>query len=263
MTTQFRELFKNVANDTSRLTIRPSPLVVTTMTLTGHLDRKLPNIRTLCRQNEDILAEHDLAIKATKTNSEFCNSVSLVSPTRGEQNIKLFTNGSIQFTGAKSIVAFLEIMNRVCLMLSQLLEQPCTLESTSIQMINCSFKTNAIVGLQSIKAHAEARGMVASYEPDSGYPGAKIWCPEIPAADDTDTKVSKCTIMVFRSGHATLSSGNIPGIRHGCTTLVDILTQMNCTNKSNVHQKAQRKATVGWRIEHGYSNTLTRLCLFE
>jgi len=182
---------------------------------------------------------------------EFNNQISLESDITGG-NIKLFTNGSIQFTGAKSILAFVAIVSQVCSALSDVYDGQYCLEEAELQMLNMSLKANVLIPLSRLKGYVMQRGFVASYDPDSGFPGAKVSYVH---------GELKCTIMFFNSGHITFSSSQFMAIEEAYKFFVSILTEMNLQERSVIVQKT--KALDGWTIDRGYSRTLTRLCCLD
>jgi len=250
LTSQFNDLYRTI-HHAPPLAYKPSPLTISVMTITGALSHQIRDAQVV-HDNIDILEEHGLYIKENCFN----NALSVESYDVGG-NLKLFTNGSIQFTGAKSIIAFVDIMTRVCTALSGMYEETFSIESAHIQMLNMSFKASVIVGLAKLKTVAERHGCKVTVQTDGGYAGAKIHY-----ADTDGNKIS--TIMVFHSGHVTISSNRergLSGIRDGYLFMIHLLREMDCRQPSHEPQTTAR--TKGWGIHNGYSNTLTRLCVLD
>ena len=236
------------------------------MTLNGILDRDLKNIRQLVAEHRETFLAHDLCArgdvefdppkKKAKSMGEFPHCAQLTC-LKTKSNIKVFTNGKVTFAGAKSILAFIEAVSRLCTVLTAI-DHPCTIQQASFSMCNCSFKTKTIMRLHVLKEVAEAQGYVVDYDPDTS-PGVNI---QINSAIDE----SKCLahIKVYKSGHIKLSSSQehaLVDIQNAYLCLMDILVdvyQRGHVKESKIIPKVN--STDGWRIEHGYSNSLTRLC---
>lgn len=183
--------------------LTPGNCNVSTMTLCGTLD-SVVRISAIAKSMEKhaTLETHGLAFpgasKKSKGTTTFQNQLTIKS---GTTSIKLFSNGAIQVTGAKSPIHFLDVMDRVCSALGAVQDATPTLSSASISMINAIFSTARVLPLRVLRQAFEAAGHDASYDPDS-YPGVN--------AKICTTEKHRVTVMIFTTGSVIISGAKTP-----------------------------------------------------
>lgn len=198
-------MLRSIAStNTNLVSLTPRNCNVSTMTLCGKLDSPV-QIATVAKAVEKYatLETHGLALprtspKKNKGTTFFQNQLTIKS---GTTSVKLFSNGAVQVTGAKSTIHFLDVMDRVCSALGAVQDVTPSLESASISMINAIFSAARDLPLRVLKQAFEAAMHTASYDPDT-YPGinAKIRMTD-----------GRCiTVMIFTTGSVIISGAKTP-----------------------------------------------------
>lgn len=108
-------------------------------------------------------------------------------------SIKLFTNGSVQVTGLKSVMHFIDVMTRLAAFFHDFV-----LEEFNICLINASMTVRASVGLRNIKEVFEAQGYTVRYEPEN-HASLRVRDPLMPG-----------TVILFASGNCNLFGNKTP-----------------------------------------------------
>ena len=195
--------------------LKPHPLVVSTITFTGRLSitqLDLMQLELYISMNED---DSGLTVKTKGRKRKLVQEDADGNPIEGEyrafynqleisyerKSIKLFKNGSVQVTGCRSHFEFVFTIEHVCSVINVALDTAARLEHLEIQMIQANFTVGATLDLASLQSVFMTNGVeYASYEPDV-YPGlnVKLVC------DDR-----KCTALLFRSGSVTLTGAKDP-----------------------------------------------------
>lgn len=205
----------------------PEGVTISTISATCNLNTlmNLINIsKFLELSNNDIISiKHDKSIrslepiktkrkKATKKTKNFYNQITMVIKVDEEKNInvKLFTNGSVQMTGCKSIdncnVVLQKLMNRLKdryyiiedneIIEKQMVESLDKLEikNFKIDMINSNFKINYKINREIL------HNIMKSMSIDSGYK------PNIHACVNIKYQMeNKISIFVFESGNIIIT----------------------------------------------------------
>jgi TATA-box binding protein (TBP) (component of TFIID and TFIIIB) len=238
-------------------TLQPRNCSVSTMTVCGklntdvHIERVVNFLKTGDLTDYGLSSPPDSPKKRPKS---FFNQLTIKS---GTTSIKLFSNGSIHVTGAKSPIHFVDVMDRVCSALGHVVQaDPPVLESATISMINAVFCAAKVLPLRVLRQAFEDAGHVASYDPDS-YPGinAKI------NASETN-EINRITVMIFTTGNVIISGAKSP--EHVskvydivCHVIDDLDVQMNDTA---VPRCTSASVLDSYRISNGYSSRIANLC---
>lgn len=218
------------------------------MSLCGTLSRPIP----LQSVAESWFDGSGICIKDIEyPSSGFLNSITLMNDTA---SVKVFWNGSIHFSGATSLLYFVDVMDRLCHVLSTHMDTTVTLQSAYFIMINAKFDCGRSIPLTELHSPQYTE---FNYDPDV-YAGAR-------AKMTIDTHTS--TIMAFTSGRVIFS-----GVRHPrhihimyttfCEHLDTVLEHMSYPRlKRNVTSKS--KHVEQYRIEHGYSSRILHFYIRE
>lgn len=245
----------------------PLKCSISTMTICGKLDSTI-RIADIAKAilKDDTLESFGLALpvesgkKKAKGSSSFFNQLTIKS---GTTSVKLFSNGAVQCTGAKSPIHFLDIVDRVCSALGAMRQtDPPTLESASISMINAIFSAGRDLPLRVLRLALEADGHRASYDPDS-YPGinAKV---RTSGPDGRDV-----TVMIFSTGSVILSGAKCPehvsevyGI---VCRLIDVLPDPAVSkvpaNSKKFKPSFSNEQVDSYNIIAGYPARIANLCI--
>jgi len=140
----------------------------------------------------------DTEVKKTKKTSEtFYNQITLrVTDALGKKAVKIFVNGVLHITGAKTIKDVVAIAHTICVMLEQALELQDDVLITELRvcMINTNFATNVPLRLTEVKRLLTTEmNTPCSYDPE-GYPGAGF-------------KHKNVSIFIFATGKIIITGG--------------------------------------------------------
>jgi TATA-box binding protein (TBP) (component of TFIID and TFIIIB) len=134
--------------------------------------------------------------KKKNTDETFYNQITLrVIDAYGKKAVKIFVNGVLHITGAKTIKDAVAIAHTICVMLEQALELPDVLiTELRVCMINTNFCTNVHLRLTEVKRLLTAEmNTPCSYDPE-GYPGAGF-------------KHKNVSIFIFATGKIIITGG--------------------------------------------------------
>jgi TATA-box binding protein (TBP) (component of TFIID and TFIIIB) len=239
----------------------PLKCSISTMTICGKLSSTI-RIADIAKRfiMDDILESHGLALPVRsdkkKKPASFFNQLTLKS---GTTSLKLFTNGAVQCTGAKSPIHFLDVVDRVCSALGAMQEMdPPVLESATISMINAIFSAGRDLPMRVLRLALEADGHRASYDPDS-YPGinAKV-CTS--GADGRDV-----TVMIFSTGSVILSGAKCPehvSEAYGIVCkIIDALPATKSPLNKKCKQSFSKEQVDSYNIIGGYPARVAHLCI--
>jgi len=222
------------------------------MTICGRINTKI-DVASIWNSLEAACTPYGLDIpsvespkKKTKT---FFNQLTIKA---NKTSIKLFSNGSVQVTGARNCVHFADVMDRVCSAIGNLIGTTPCLESASISLINTVFSASIKLPLRILRQAFEDAGHAASYDPDA-YPGinAKIFVDP-----------HYITVMIFTSGTVIISGARTPehvsSVYHTVCTIIDIL-DIQLNESPPAHCSAGTLSM--YSITNGYSSRIAHLCL--
>jgi TATA-box binding protein (TBP) (component of TFIID and TFIIIB) len=193
---EFKSMFASIADtNASLVSLAPHKCTVSTMTVCGRLDAEVKISDVL-----DYFLSHDVEglitadpANAKKRSKNFFNQLTVKA---GSTSIKVFSNGAIHVTGAKSPIHFMEVMSRVCTTLGAVLPSTPTLHTASTSMINAIFSTARRLPLRILRQALDDAGHSASYDPDA-YPGI-------------NAKIESITVMIFTTGNVIISGAKTP-----------------------------------------------------
>lgn len=249
-TQTYNQMLKNISAFNETLTnISPGVCSVYTMTVCGLLNTHPLSLsaewmRRIVKSTETLEA-HDFT--CTVNSKQFLNCVSINS---GSVSVKLFNNGKTQLTGAKGLIHYLEIMDRVCRCLSDIHGTHHALEKSSIAIMNIKFSTNCRIPLQKFRdamsgAHPD---LVSSYDPDTRYPG--VTCKHME---------KKATLMVFKTGYIIICAKKPEDIELMYTRACSLLQAMGVTSDTKHINTTSKTGTDMFMIQQGYSSSILHL----
>lgn len=161
------------------------------------------------------------------------------NPTSAKKNnkaIKLFSNGSLHITGAKSGVDTKHIMEVIVRVVSLLLDKQVDVVDSSfnVQMINSNFSVQKAIDLLALQALLKSKYNVVAFTKDK-YPGLKF-------KSGTDEGKSKVTTIVFVTGNIIITgSKNSLAINDAyqfiTTTLEQNLSQVELVGYQNAKKR--------------------------
>lgn len=247
----FNAMFREMSEVNETLeTIAPSNFAVSTMTIQGKLSEPV-GVDDVIRAIENGDASFEQPTKRSKTGNSFYNQVSVKV---GNASIKLFSNGTVHFTGAKSPIHFLDVMDRVCASLGAIAGgRAPTLESTSILLINASFYLSKNVSLAAAREALEDAGHVTSYDPDA-YPGV--------VTKIATSEGRLVTAMLFASGTVIVAGAKRPAdIAKAYETVCRVVDAMDQTNSTpSPRAKSNASSIQTYDIVDGYPAKVAYLC---
>jgi len=206
--------------------IAPTGFQISTMTVVVKTSAESVNLERLNAWMHDAehrqLAQHmgypisiatkDPAIPANRDG--FYNQLTLrVVDALGKKAVKVFVNGLLHITGAKSVKDFLAMSHTVCTILERVQEQSrVDVSKVDICMINSNFCSNQQLRLMEVKNRLLMMGKDCNYDPE-GYPAAKF-------------KHKNVSIFTFASGKIIVTGGksfdDILGGYMFITTFLDV-----------------------------------------
>jgi TATA-box binding protein (TBP) (component of TFIID and TFIIIB) len=251
---RFKTMFRSFARTNDRVTaFTPMNCSVSTMTICGKLDATVDvDVVMDFITNRDHSALAGLSLqKGKKTKgpdtSAFYNQLTIKA---GTTSIKIFRNGAIHVTGAKSVVHFVDVIDRVCTVLGTIMEATPSLESASISMINVIFCAARTLPLTVLRQALEDAGHPASYDPDA-YPGV-------------NAKVLDITVLIFTTGSVIISGAKTPehvaDVYNVVCTIIDALPPAFPFKKAPIPTCTPANADV-YSIVDGYSSRIAHLCI--
>ena len=224
---------------------------VSTMTICGKLDAPVDVdavMDLITGKDEGSLAGLSLGKKTKGVDSKsFFNQLTIKA---GTTSIKIFRNGAIHVTGAKSVVHFVDVIDRVCTVLGHVMETNPSLESASISMINVIFCAARTLPLMVLRQAMEDAGHAASYDPDA-YPGI-------------NAKVLEITVLIFTTGSVIISGAKTPEhvaeVYAIVTATIDALPPAVPKKKKPIPMCSPANADM-YSIIDGYSSRIAHLCI--
>jgi TATA-box binding protein (TBP) (component of TFIID and TFIIIB) len=202
---------------------RPSWIKITTITMisTSKVAIDIHKIRDIFTKLKTI----KIKIKGSKDDgfewklkpTTFYNQITLgYTDYYSTKSIKVFPNGSIQVAGCSDLFDCMRIIGQLSFLLKELLgmDNPVSIESYRIVMINTNFSLNHNVNLMKIADHFSTHGVFnVSFEPDR-YSAVKIKFK--PASD-----MKEVTVSIFSTGKIIVT---------GAETLKEIVFAYNIIN---------------------------------
>lgn len=255
---RFKTMFETIAKRNLSMRIKPKNCSVSTMTISGKLDSPvdIDSIVQTMQTSVDFYGlsmadANDSPAKRAKAapSKAFFNQLTVKSDST---SIKIFSNGAVHVTGARNLVHFLDIIDRVCTALGSLMTTQPLLESASISMINATFGARRLLPLQIMRQAFENAGHAASYDPET-YPGinAKILVSE---------KV--VTVLVFTTGNVIISGAKTPEHVSDVYCVVCAIINSLPTPKEQMKKAATNVSNLdNYKIIDGYSSKLVNLCI--
>ena len=224
---------------------------VSTMTICGKLDATVDVERVMefITDRQD-LAGLSLGKKAKGVDSNaFYNQLTIKA---GTTSIKIFRNGAIHVTGAKSVVHFVDVIDRVCTVLGNIMDTNPSLEEASISMINVIFCAARMLPLTVLRQALEDAGHPASYDPDA-YPGV-------------NAKVLEITVLIFTTGSVIISGAKTPEHVSDvyaivCTVIDALPPAFPPTLKKKIIPTCSAANADVYSIVDGYSSRIAHLCI--
>lgn len=256
---KFAALYDTIHERNSRLVaLRPQRLILTTMTMCGTItsfeDKKIP----LSDINQNLGRYYDIVEtqkKRTPESKVFLNQISLKADT---VSVKVFTNGSVQGTGVKSAVHFVDILDRVCSTLGEYMDHAPSLERVSIECINSTFSTLKQLPLTKLREVFRQQGYEATYNPDS-FSAVQI---KIPISEES----YQVKIHIFSTGRINFSACKDPS---DIFLAYDIVCTILDTVAGDLVDKGPSTTSISknvlktYSIVNGYSNRIYYLCMYE
>ena len=226
MSRQFHEMLVSIAGTNGRLgTLVPSKCSVSTMTVCGKLGA------------DDIQQEIAEISSPTKRarNASFYNQVTVEIL---GVSLKLFGNGSIQATGVKSPVHFVDVIDTAC---RDLLDGA-QLQTVEVALINVVFTAGILLPLGTLRHVFERAGHDASYDPEV-YPGVSV------KVVDGSRRV---TVIIFASGSISILGAKTP---ENVSNVYDVV----CTVIDDEDAKTSTTAATKALIRTGNPETVLRM----
>jgi len=253
---QFRDMFKSFhATNRSLKTLVPRNCSVSTMTVCGKLDTPLRIDAILeFMRTHDTEGDYGISFNPesiTKRPKTFFNQLTIKS---ASTSIKLFSNGAVHVTGAKSPVHFIDVMDRVCTALAVVVDSSPILDSASISMINAIFSAARLLPLRVLRQAFETAGHSASYDPDA-YPGinAKISVPD---------QRNEITVMIFTTGNIIISGAKTPDhISQVYHIVCHVIDDLNLETNESPRANCSSGILDMYTIVGGYSSRIANLCI--
>lgn len=253
-TQSYNHMLKNISDLNATFkgsSLHPGVCTVSTMTICGVLNLYPLKLSTEWMRRiveaTDILERYGFTCTVNDSN-QFLNCISINS---GSASVKLFNNGKTQLTGAKALVHYLEIMDRVCSCLTEIHGTHHSLEESHIGIINVKCSINCHIPLQRFRDTMSTTHptLVSSYDPDTRYPG--VVCKH---------KEKKATLMVFKTGNIIICAKSPEDIEYMYTTGCTLLKSMDVEplERENIHTSYKNNMDM-FMIQHGYSSSILHL----
>lgn len=244
----FRDMVQRIeALSTSYPNIKPGQCTVSTLTITGQLG----NSDDVMHCGPGLMAALSRAIQDdtcgfTKgSRKEFLNQMTFKAD---RVSIKLFSNGSVQLTGCRSVMHFVDVITRVAdFIKAHAQDVTPRLLDFNIQLINANMTLNTTVPLVMVKHHLTGEGRTVSYDPDK-YPGLNIKFQA--------NSGKRVTVLCFKTGNCIITGAQHPAdivdaYDLMCTTMNHLV--VTAPPKKVIHKKPKTRAsTAPFRIIDGY-----------
>lgn len=187
------------------ISVRPSGFQISTMTVvvkTSAAAVDLERLKTWILDDANFRQAQHMGYPLTatppktKSGEGFYNQLTLrVTDAIGKKAIKVFVNGMLHITGAKSVKDFLAISHTVCTVLERVVagQERVDIQKVDICMINSNFCSNQQLRLMEVKNRLLMMGKDCGYDPE-GYPAAKF-------------KHKNVSIFAFASGKIIVTGG--------------------------------------------------------
>lgn len=253
---RFRAMFRSISTTNDALqNLQPCNCTVSTMTVCGKLDAPVPINNVLTHLQTNDLAE-GLTVPDSPTKKHkgpanaFFNQLTVKA---GNTSIKIFSNGAVHVTGVKSPQHFLDVVEKVCLALGQIITTAPFLEDASISMINAIFCAARSLPLVVLRQAFEDAGHAASYDPEI-YPGinAKI-------ASKTNALT---TVMLFTTGNVIISGAKCPedvaSVYRTVCSVIDTLQPAAYTPRPLKYTSPD-----DFEVLNGYVDKIAHLCFLN
>ena len=244
---------------------KPTHFCVTTMTISGKLDVPIVPI-------DDILARltahggryADVALPdAALAGRRFYNQITVKL---GRTSVKIFRNGSIHVTGARSVAHFGDVIDRMLTTIALLMDTAETMALVEAQtrLINANFNAGRKLPLRVLRDVIATTGVNASYD-SSEYPGinAKVPCEH-----------GVVSALMFKTGSIIIAGAKCPldaaRVYARVCAAIQSLEQAENTPPNVImrHSSSNRLTATPALLEtydivNGYSSRLSHLCAWQ
>lgn len=254
----FRAMFAACAETNKKVTkFTPRKCTISTMTVDGKLDKQIDTMHvfeTLSAVDSFgiTLAPEKPAKKGkSKKKKDFYNQIEVKA---GTVSIKVFSNGTIHVTGAKSPIHFVDIMDRVCSTLGVITNTPVSLHSARVCLMNANFSTQSLLPLETLRDALEEAGYMASFDPERNA--------GINAKFMFGTHV--VTVMIFTTGSAIITGAKFPEDVAAVYDIVCVaIESLHVDLTASALPPVQVSSSVldMYTIVDGYSSRISHLCL--
>jgi len=252
----FRDMFQDIHETNTVLKyIHPGMSYVTTITLCGQLTHPVDQAEMKVPENLKEMESFGFFRKFSKQNKEFSNCISFKSDTAC---VKLFANGGVHLTGAKSLVQYVDTMDTLCDCLEHIFGVRYQLVSSKMSMLNCAFHAKCKIPLRRLRDALATMGYMAHYDPDT-HSGVR--CNTKGSKQHADEDWS---ILVFSSGN-TVMIAKRPHVISRCYDVIcramDSLFSEDNLPKRQEDMKVSSVNISTYTLRNGYSSRLRHLSL--
>jgi hypothetical protein len=223
---EYQAAFRAMVLDVGGRAIQPRGLCVSTMTLLFELSHPLPAIAP---------TQHDLDVQ---TSTRFTNQCSVKGVAGGSRFcVKMFRNGKLHVTGARSLAAGIAIVRDVCEKLFPRTRP--VLADFDVEMLNLVFHVGTALLLTGLQAEARAAGLVSTYCP-ARYPGLRVVTPW-------------GTLLVFGSGSVLVTGCRGPDAAARCTaTMLRLILPRHVASADSTRARKRRRERADSLMDNVY-----------
>jgi TATA-box binding protein (TBP) (component of TFIID and TFIIIB) len=223
---EYQAAFRAMVLDVGGRTIAPRELCVSTMTLLFELSDPLPAV----------VPTHDTL--HVQPSTRFTNQCSVKGEAGGSRFcVKMFRNGKLHVTGARSLAAGIAIVRDVCERLFPLARP--VLAGFDVEMLNLAFHVGTALLLSGLQAEARAAGFVSTYSP-ARYPGLRVVSPW-------------GTMLVFGSGSVLVTGCRGPEDAARCTAaMLRLVRPRHVASADRARARRRRAARTDSLVDNVY-----------
>ena len=244
---------------------KPTHFCVTTMTVSGKLDATAVPIDDILER----LTAHggrylDIALPdSALAGRRFYNQITVKL---GRTSVKVFRNGSVHVTGARSVVHFGDVVDRMLTTIGLLMDttETMALVEAQVRLINANFNAGRKLPLRVLRDAIALTGVTASYD-SSEYPGinAKMPCEH-----------GVVSTLIFKTGSIIIAGAKCPldaarVYAHMCDAIQSLDRHAENTPPNVVMRHIGSRLPVThalletYDIIDGYSSRLSHLCAWQ